>query len=646
MRNRVLAALAGIMALGVCITASAAPIEAYSRLPAMSNVRLSDNGQNVAYVTSRDGQLRVMVQQLSDGAALAVLDLGDAKIRDVEWGSPNHVVIIVSSTTAIPYVTFVGELYQAVSLDIRTGQAVQLMQRAGGSTTYATVLAGWPSYGTHDGDPVMYVEAIHDEPQTRGDWRLDLIRVDLDDGETHQHQMGSKSAHNFLVQPDGTLLARQNFDYDTREWSLEARVGGSMRVVHRVRDTLESPYLGGLTADGQSLIVDLWDSTNQVYRPTPLSMQTGQFGEPILPPNDVAVLYNESQRMVGYAENGVYTRYNFTDSNRAAAWERIRAVFPNRQISIESNTPDFSRVIVYVEGTGYPGNYIMYDAASSRMTQIGRTRPDLTPADIAEVRSITYRAADGLEIQAYLTLPPGRDPTNLPLVVMPHGGPQSRDIAGFDWIAQSLASRGYAVLQPNFRGSEGFGNAFVEAAYGEWGRKMQTDLSDGVTYLAGRGMIDASRVCIMGASYGGYAALAGVTLQSGVYRCSVAIAPVADVRDFMDWIVRRNSSESDRYLYWQRYIGFSNLNDPLLNEISPVRHAGNASAPVLLIHGRDDTVVPFSHSAGMERALRSAGKPVELVTLREEDHWLSREATRMQTMSAALAFLERHNPPN
>jgi dienelactone hydrolase len=646
MGKRWLAALAAFFTLATGLSASAAPLEAYSRLPAMQNVRLSDDGQNVAYITSRGGQLRVIVQQLADGAALAALDLGDAKVRDIDWGGPNHVVVTVSSTTSITNVTFVGELSQAVSLDIRTGQAVQMMQRSRGSTGYATVLAGWPTFGTYEGGQVMYVEALHDNPNARGDWRLDLIRVDLDDGETHQHEMGSKIAYGFLVQRDGAVLAQQSYDYDTQEWSLEARVNGALRTVHRVRAPLDRPALGGVTADGQSIIVNIWDATNQVYRPTPLSMQTGQFGQPLLPPDDVFVLYDHDQRMVGYAENDVYIRYNFSEPNRAAAWQRIREAFPDRQVSIESSTPDFSRVIVYVEGTGFAGNYIMFDAASGRFTQIGRTRPDLAAADIAEVRSITYRAADGLEIQGYLTLPPGREATNLPLVVMPHGGPQVRDYAGFDWMAQSLASRGYAVLQPNFRGSDGFGNAFVEAAYGEWGRKMQTDLSDGIAYLAGRGVVDPARVCIMGGSYGGYAALAGVTLQSGVYRCAVAIAPVADMREMMDWVVRRNTSESTTYRYWARYLGISSANDPRLDEISPARHAGNANAPILLIHGRDDTVVPFSHSAGMERALRSAGKPVELVTLREEDHWLSREPTRVQTMQAAVTFIERHNPPN
>jgi dipeptidyl aminopeptidase/acylaminoacyl peptidase len=146
-----------------------------------------------------------------------------------------------------------------------------------------------------------------------------------------------------------------------------------------------------------------------------------------------------------------------------------------------------------------------------------------------EVRRITYAAGDGLKIPAYLTLPRGKPAKNLPLVVLPHGGPAGRDTADFSWRPQALADQGYAVLQPNFRGST-ISWGFMSKGFGEWGRKMQTDLSDGVRYLAKEGIVDPARVCIVGASYGGYAALASPALDPGVYRCAVAVAGIGDVR--------------------------------------------------------------------------------------------------------------------
>jgi dipeptidyl aminopeptidase/acylaminoacyl peptidase len=273
--------------------------------------------------------------------------------------------------------------------------------------------------------------------------------------------------------------------------------------------------------------------------------------------------------------------------------------------------------------------------------------PGVPPAAIAPVRNLTYKAGDGLEIPAYLTLPVGREAKNLPLIVLPHGGPEARDEPGFDWWAQALASRGYAVLQPQFRGSAGFGRKFVEAGHGQWGRKMQSDLSEGVRHLAKEGIVDSKRVCIMGASYGGYAALAGATLEPDVYRCAVSVAGVSDLPVMLKDEVRSAGGVNRTGVrYWAKFMGTSFQKRGELDAVSPAAQAARAGGPILLIHGKDDTVVPFEQSEIMHRALKRAGKPVEFVTLAAEDHWLSRGATRLEMLKRAVSFVEKHNPPN
>jgi dipeptidyl aminopeptidase/acylaminoacyl peptidase len=200
------------------------------------------------------------------------------------------------------------------------------------------------------------------------------------------------------------------------------------------------------------------------------------------------------------------------------------------------------------------------------------------------------------------------------------------------------------VLQVNYRGSEGFGWSFLSAGFGEWGRKMQTDLSDGVSYLAGQGIIDPKRVCIVGASYGGYAALAGVTLQNGVYRCAASVAGPSDLGRMVRWSKRQSGVTAQRY--WLRFMGAENVRDDVLDAISPAQHAERATVPILLIHGRDDTVVPLEQSRSMADALEDAGHAPELVVLKGDDHWLSRGATRLQMLRSVVAFLEKHNPPS
>jgi dipeptidyl aminopeptidase/acylaminoacyl peptidase len=176
---------------------------------------------------------------------------------------------------------------------------------------------------------------------------------------------------------------------------------------------------------------------------------------------------------------------------------------------------------------------------------------------------------------------------------------------------------------------------------------MQTDLSDGVRYLAKQGTIDPARVCIVGASYGGYAALAGVTLDPGVYRCAVSVAGIADLKKMLTWEKQKEMYGSHvGTRYWNRYMGVTGPDDPVLETISPIKHIDRVNVPVLLIHGKDDTVVDYAQSEVMLKALQKANKPVELVTLQKEDHWLSRSETRLQMLKASVAFLEANNPPN
>ncbi len=321
--------------------------------------------------------------------------------------------------------------------------------------------------------------------------------------------------------------------------------------------------------------------------------------------------------------------------------------FAGDRVQLASWSNDRKRVVVKVDSAELGPAYALVDLNTGKADWLGSVYSDLDSAHVSPVRAIRYKAADGLGISGYLTLPKGRNPKNLPLIVLPHGGPEGRDTPGFDWWSQALASRGYAVLQPNFRGSEGFGWDFVKAGFGEWGKKMQTDLSDGVRDLVKQGIVDPKRVCIVGASYGGYAALAGATLDRGVYRCAVSVAGPSDLRRMLQSVRNANNGmTSAAQRYWLRFMGADGLTDPDLQAISPARLADQVDIPIMLIHGKDDTVVRYDQSVVMADALRKAGKPVELVTLDGEDHWLSRGATRLKMLTETVSFVEKHNPPD
>lgn len=286
----------------------------------------------------------------------------------------------------------------------------------------------------------------------------------------------------------------------------------------------------------------------------------------------------------------------------------------------------------------------LYDTRVPRITQIASAYAGLLGVDLPARHAYSYTARDGTAIPGYLTRPLGASgPT--PLVVLPHGGPAARDVGGFDWMAHFLASRGYAVLQPNFRGSRGYGNGWETAGHGQWGiGVMQHDLSDGVAALVEGGLADPERVCIVGASYGGYAALAGAVFTPELYRCAAAIAPVSDLVDMLGFERNRRGGESAAVSYWRLAMGGGDpdgLNDRL-RAASPAAHPERARAPILLVHGRDDAVVPVEQSRNMARALRRAGKSVELIELDGEDHWLSGGQTRLATLEALDRFLAEH----
>jgi dipeptidyl aminopeptidase/acylaminoacyl peptidase len=258
------------------------------------------------------------------------------------------------------------------------------------------------------------------------------------------------------------------------------------------------------------------------------------------------------------------------------------------------------------------------------------------------VQPYPYKARDGLDIPAYITLPPGKPLNKLPLIVMPHGGPDARDRIGFDWMAQFFANRGYAVLQPNFRGSWGYGHKFTDAGQLQWGLKMEDDLTDGVKKLVADGMVDPKRVCIVGASYGGYAALAGATLTPDVYACAISFAGVSDLPKMLAQERARYGKDSQTVSFWTTRIGSPFDDSEQLRATSPARHADQVRCPVLLLHGEGDTTVPIEQSEIMNDALKSAGKQVEFIRFPGEDHYMNLADTRIRFLKETEAFVKKN----
>lgn len=329
-------------------------------------------------------------------------------------------------------------------------------------------------------------------------------------------------------------------------------------------------------------------------------------------------------------------------------WQQAQEVFDRLMPNTANTLIDASRnqeiLLFAAEAPNIPRSYYIYKVAAKRIETLQMTYPDLVDVELGQVFSKTYTARDGLEIPVYLTLPAGLTPTttnNIPFVVLPHGGPNARDFKRFDWLTQLFVSRGYGVLQMNFRGSTGYGVAFQRAGEKEWGQAMQDDITDGTHWLIEQGLADAEKVCIVGGSYGGYAALMGVMKEPDLYRCAVSFNGVSDLRLLL--------KQAERFIggrFGTRHIGRLWKDRKMLKNNSPVNLVANLTAPLLIIHGEKDRVVNIRQSEKIAKKLAKEKPDLsEFVTLPNGDHFLSGYDNRITFAKKVTEFLQTHLGP-
>lgn len=621
-------------------TAAAPNLEAYGRLPSIEMMALSRDGKKLAFVHSVGEQHLLSVVDPDEAKLLGGLRLSDAKVRGLDWADDRH-ILITTASTQMPMELYgeKTEWHLMLDYDVETKKTHGVLEHVRAEKRVMNVVAGEPIIPRHDKDPVMFLHGIYIDGRTE----IGLFKVNLQTGAETMVKEGGEATRFWLINDAGEIVAEQDYHDEQRRWAIRLMKNGRAQQTVSGTAALDYPHILGLSPDGSSAIVAVHDDDQVHWRQ--LALRDGSWGDDIAPDKEVTeILFDAgSSQMIGTAYVADQTHYYFVDPAVQRRWDWVERLYWKQRVEFIAISSDHTKFLVEVLGPKIGYAYVLVDADEHLARQVGKVYADVE--QIAEVRPITYKAADGLEIPAYLTLPPGRPEKALPVIVMPHGGPQARDVFGFDWWAQALASEGYAVLQPNYRGSN-LSTPWVEKGYGEWGRKMQSDVSDGLRYLAAAGIVDAQRACIVGASYGGYAALAGVTLESGTYRCAVAVAGVSDPAGMLRQVRRETGSrDSETQRYWQRFMGADGPTDKRLDEISPLKHADRATAPVLLIHGKEDSIVPYDQSEDMYKALNKLGKPVEFVTLNKEDHHLSRSETRLQMLTTSVAFLRKYNPP-
>jgi dipeptidyl aminopeptidase/acylaminoacyl peptidase len=694
--RKVLLAVGAIASLWLTTPAAAnddrPDLALFGALPSIEDVQISPDGSKLAVITT-DGEQRFLTIRKTEGGGLAGIAVGDKKLRSVTWAGENNVILV--SSVASKGESFTGparEYFLASNFNVKANVQKPLLS---GVKDSLNIVVGPPQVRMIKGDPIVFLEGVH---MMRGVGTDTLFRLNLRTNALKMLDNGVRyGTDGWLVDAAGEPVAQSMYDAQAGRWSLLMKVGSTWKTIDKTDAPMGSYGLAGFGRDGKSVLVrrGYGEDALREYRTD---------GQHETLPDDMAFdgLLHDPQTLKlvgGYRLGRDEIVYNFFDAALQSAWWSVVKPFKDARVTLHSASKDWRRMVVRVDSPVDGPSFALVDLNTRRGWVLGPAYKGIDAKTVSPVQTITYTAADGLPITGYLTMPRGREARNLPLIVLPHGGPEGRATPGYDWWSQALASRGYAVLQPNFRGSQGFGEDFIKAGFGEWGRKMQTDLSDGVHDLARQGIVDPKRVCIMGASYGGYAALAGATLDRGTYRCAVSVAGPSDLNVVRRTVLRpgRICMRADRpgenaqapgtagttsggivkldtyecaregtgpsnpgrmlaidedaprrttsMRYWLRFMG-DDRKPADLKAISPAQQADKADIPILLIHGQDDTIVPFEQSQAMADALKKAGKPVALVPLKGEDHWLSRGTTRLQMLTEAVAFVEKYNPPS
>lgn len=635
--------------VAACLAAAAAKgdaqqtvAEQYSALPGVWDASMSPSGRYVAAGCAPRGLFEVCIYDLSGQDSIRLVqEIEGSRIIGFEWASDDYLLYWISAFRAEHRAIGRSEhtSHRIFSYSIATGASAMMMRQV----TNITGASELPSLLTSDPGKIAMELTVErdDRPQTgsrlsgRPNVRSIVYEVELETGDLGAIlQTSFSEVERYVLDAEGALLAEARYDFDRGEYSIWSNATGQLRRVFQADLPTGPASILGTSVDGDHLVVALPGQGLQH-----MALQDGTFSEIEVDGRAMdqagPVIDRQRNEVVGYNIGGGQV---FTDRVLASWSAQLADILAEEDYRIIAWSSDRRKLVIEARDAGVPAVYYLLDIDAGSLNVLDYEFGG--DAAVPSRQYLTYNASDGLEIGAWLTLPVGvsSETESLPLVVLPHGGPASYDSRDFDWWSAAYAAMGYAVLQPNFRGSLGYGQAFQEAGFGGFGERMIDDIIDGAHHLQTQGIAQPGAYCVVGGSYGGYAAFMMALRDPEGVGCLVSFAGVTDPFAFLGEV---HSSAAVRY--WEQYMGSRFANREGRETITPVDRASELELPMLVLHGDQDTVVPISQMESLRRAMRGR-ETARFETLEGQSHFFDTAQMRERMLTESGGFLLEYLP--
>jgi dipeptidyl aminopeptidase/acylaminoacyl peptidase len=633
------------------------PISSFFANSAFGGASLSPDANFLAVRSGAPGKRDFLaVIKLADNSVKVVASYDDADVGDFRWISNERLVFSTREKgVGVGNRRYAPGLY---AVDRDGERFVELVDRVGGNRTTGTrvgrKILPWHTYlldgaGPRDSEYVYVASTNFD---TAGEVRsVDLLRLNTLTGFT-QSVPRPGNVKGWMLDHKGEPRLASSYDKNTVTLHYRDPASGAWRVL------TSYPAFGGgaqalqplgFAANGNLYVLarsggrdttalHIVDVASGKLDPEPLVVTTGFDFD--------GSLVSNRDKVLGIRFTTDAASNEWFDPAMKAIQAEVDKLLPAtiNLITVPAKG-DSPWILVSSYSDTIPGSWSLYNIQARTLNKLADVRPGINPAQMGRQQFVRYKARDGLEIPALLTMPPGAAKQNLPMVVLVHGGPYVRGASwGWNPLSQFLASRGYAVLEPEFRGSAGFGAKHFKAGFKQWGLAMQDDLADGMHWAVGKGIADGKRVCIAGASYGGYATLMGLVKDPGLYQCGINWIGVTDIKLLYNggWTFTNDTSDEYKTYGMPDMVGDPVKDAAQLKATSPLEQAARITRPVLLAYGGADQRVPINHGTQFRDALRKTNKNVEWVEYPEEGHGFSLEKNNLDFWGRVERFLDRH----